>query len=199
VTQGEQNDDNTGRYDEGHRRGELEAFLGKVVTDTAAAWSAPLVLVGDRLGLYQAMASSGPVTSQELAERLGLHERYVREWLLNQTASGYIEYDPASERYTLLPEYAMALIEATSPAYVGGLFYIVEAGLKAQARIAQAFRTGDGLAWGDQALELYPAVERLFRPGYAANLVQSWIPALDGVHDLEQKEAFQRCFASSGL
>jgi hypothetical protein len=119
-----------------------------VVTDTAAAWSAPLVLVGDRLGLYQAMASGNPVTSQELAERLGLHERYVREWLLNQTASGYIEYDPTAERYRLPPEHAMALTDPTSPAYVGGLFYMVEAGLKAQERIARAFRSGEGLAWG---------------------------------------------------
>ena len=158
----------------------LQAFLGQVVTDTAAAWSAPLVLLGDRLGLYQEMASSGPVTSQELAAKTSLNERYVREWLLNQTTSGYVEYDPASERYTLPSEHAMALTDPTSPAYVGGLFYIVEAGLKAQERIAHAFRTGDGLAWGDQASELYPATERLFRPGYAANLVQSWIPALDG-------------------
>jgi SAM-dependent methyltransferase len=105
----------------------------------------------------------------------------VREWLLNQTASGYVEYDPASERYTLPPEHAIALIDTSSPAYVGGLFYTVEAGLKAQERITQAFRTGDGLAWGDQAPELYPAIDRTFRPGYAANLVQSWIPALDGV------------------
>ena len=152
----------------------FQAFLGKVVKDTAAAFSAPLVLVGDRLGLYQAMASGSPVTSQELAERLSLHERYVREWLLNQTASGSHEYDPASERYTLAPEHAMALIDTSSPAYVGGLFYTVEAGLKAQERIARAFHTGEGLAWGDRAPELYPAVERLFQPGYAANLVQSW-------------------------
>ena len=103
----------------------LQAFLGQVVTDTAAAFSAPLVLVGDRLGLYQAMASGSPVTSQELADRTGLHERYVREWLLNQTASGYIEYDPTSERYTLPPEHAIALTDTTSPAYVGGLFYTV--------------------------------------------------------------------------
>ena len=167
----------------------LQEFLGKVVTDTAAAWSAPLVLVGDRLGLYQTMVSGGPLTSQALADRTGLHERYVREWLLNQTASGYIEYDPTSERYTLPPEHAMALTDASSPAYVGGLFYIVEAGLKAQDRIARAFRTGDGLAWGDQAPELYPATERLFRPGYAGNLVQSWIPALSGVEERLQAGA----------
>lgn len=161
----------------------LQAFLGKVVTDTAAAYSAPLVLLGDQLGLYQAMASGSPVTSQELASRTGLHERYVREWLLNQTASGYIEYDPTSGGYTLPVEHAMALTDTSSPAYVGGLFYIVEAGLKAQERIARAFRTGEGLSWNDQAAELYPATDRLFRPGYAANLVQSWIPALHGVQE----------------
>ena len=167
----------------------LQDFLGRVVTDTAAAWSAPLVLVGDRLGLYQAMASGRPITSLELAASTGLHERYVREWLLNQTASGYIEYDPESERYTLPPEHAVALTDTTSPAYVGGLFYVVEAGLKAQERIARTFRTGDGLAWGDQAPELYSAVDRLFQPGYAANLVQSWIPALDGVQERLQAGA----------
>src|SRR5215469_15571662 len=101
----------------------LETFLGRVGTDAAAAFSAPHVLLGDRLGLYQAMASSDPMTSQELAEKTGLHERYVREWLLNQTASGYVEYDPARERYTLPPEHALALTDTTSPAYVGGLFY----------------------------------------------------------------------------
>jgi SAM-dependent methyltransferase len=167
----------------------LESFLGKVVTDAGAAFSAPFVVLGDRLGLYQAMASSGPVTSHELAEKTGLHERYVREWLLNQTASGYVEYDPASERYTLPPEHAMALADTTSPAYVGGLFYMVEAGLKVQERIAQAFQTGGGLAWGDQAPELYPATDRLFRPGYAANLVQAWIPALDGIDERLQAGA----------
>jgi SAM-dependent methyltransferase len=167
----------------------LQAFLGKVVTDLAAAYSAPLVLMGDRLGLYQAMASGKPVTSQELAERTGLHERYVREWLLNQTASGYVVYDPARERYTLPPEHAIALTDTSSPAYVGGIFYMVEAELKSQERIAQAFRSGNGLAWGDQAPELFPAVDRLFKPGYAANLVQSWIPALDGVEELLQAGA----------
>jgi SAM-dependent methyltransferase len=167
----------------------LMDFLGRVVTDTAAAWSAPLVLVGDRLGLYQAMAASGPVTSQELAAKTGLNERYVREWLLNQTASSYVEYDPASGRYTLPPEHAVALTDTSSPAYVGGLFYIVEAGLKVQERIAHAFQTGEGLAWGNQAPELYPATDRLFRPGYAANLVQSWIPALDGMQERLQAGA----------
>jgi SAM-dependent methyltransferase len=169
--------------------GKLQDFLGKVVTDTGAASSVPLILMGDRLGLYKAMASSGPVTSEELAASTGLHERYVREWLLNQTASGYIEYDPTQERYTLPPEHAIALLDSSSVAYVGGLLCSVEAALKAQERIAQAFRTGEGLAWGEQAPELFPATERMFRPGYEANLVQSWIPTLDGMQERLQAGA----------
>jgi SAM-dependent methyltransferase len=167
----------------------LQAFLDKVVADAAAALSAPLVLLGDRLGLYQALASAGPITSPDLAERLGLHERYVREWLLNQTASGYIEYDPTSGRYSLPPEHGLALTDATSPAYVGGLFSMVEAVLKVQERIAGAFRTGEGVAWEDQDPALFPATERLFRPGYAAHLVQRWIPALEGVQERLQAGA----------
>jgi SAM-dependent methyltransferase len=161
----------------------LHAFVGKVVTDAAAAWSAPLTLLGDRLGLYRTMAAGGPLTSQQLATQAGLHERYVREWLLNQTASGYIEYDPQTRRYALPPEHAIALTDTSHPAYVGGLFHMVEAGLKVEDRINQAFQTGNGLLWSDQAPELFPATDRLFRPGYIANLVQSWIPALGGVEE----------------
>jgi SAM-dependent methyltransferase len=159
----------------------VQAFLGRVVQDCAAAFSAPLVLIGDRQGLYQAMAFAGPLSSQEVAERSGLNERYVREWLLNQVTSGYVEHDPATGRYTLPDEHVVALTDTSSPIYVGGLFYIQEAASKSAGRIEDAFRTGQGLAWGDQDDELFPATERLFRPGYAANLVQSWIPALDGV------------------
>ncbi len=161
----------------------LHAFVGKVVTDAAAAWSAPLTMLGDQLGLYRTMAASGPLTSQQLATQAGLHERYVREWLLNQTASGYIEYDPQMGRYALPPEHAIALTDTSHPAYVGGLFHMVEAGLKVEDRINQAFQTGKGLLWSDQAPELFPATDRLFRPGYIAHLVQSWIPALDGVEE----------------
>ncbi len=159
----------------------LHAFVGKVVSDAAAAFSAPLALMGDQLGLYRAMASSSPLTAEELATQTSLNERYVREWLLNQTASGYVEYDAETGRYVLPTEHAVALTNPTHPAYVGALFRMVEAGLKVEDRIAQAFRTGNGLAWGDQAPELFSALDGLFRPGYTANLVQNWIPALDGV------------------
>jgi SAM-dependent methyltransferase len=161
----------------------LGAFMQHVVEDCAATASASLVLLGDRQGLYATMALAGPLTVREVAERARHNERYVREWLLNQTASGYVEYDPATDRYTLPDEHAVALIDTNSPYYVGGLFYIVEAVTKSEARIETSFTSGQGLLWGDQDPGLFPATERLFKPGYAANLVQSWIPALDGVEE----------------
>ncbi len=160
-----------------------------VVADCAAAWSAPLVLIGDRQGLYAAMAFAGPLTAGEVAERAGRNERYVREWLLNQMASGYVEYDPATDRYALPDEHAVALTDANSPYYVGGLFYIVEAGTKSETRIESGFANGQGLLWGDQDPGLFPATERLFKPGYAANLVQAWIPALDRAEEKLQRGA----------
>ncbi|MFI5271636.1 MAG: class I SAM-dependent methyltransferase [Ktedonobacterales bacterium] len=157
------------------------AFIGRVVADCAAALSAPLVVLGDRLGLYQAMAFAGPLTAAEVAARADASERYVREWLLNQTASGYVEYDPTTARYTLPDEHAVALTDDASPLYVGGMFHIVQSITKAEPRIEQSFHTGDGMLWGEHDAELFPATERLFRPGYLANLVSSWIPALNGV------------------
>jgi SAM-dependent methyltransferase len=127
------------------------------------------------------MAFAGPLTSQEVADRAGMNERYVREWLLNQVASGYVDHDAATGRYTLPDEHAVALTDTSSPIYVGGMFYVLEAASRSAGRIEGSFRTGQGLAWGDQDDELFPATDRLFRPGYAANLVQSWIPALDGM------------------
>ena len=157
------------------------AFIGQVLTDAAAAFSAPLVVLGDRLGLYKAMAFAGPITSEELALRAGVSERYAREWLLNQTASAYVLYDPATGRYTLPDEHAVALTDDSSPFYVGGLFSIVESVAKAEPRIEGAFSSGAGMLWGEHDAQLFPATDRLFRPGYIANIVGSWIPALDGV------------------
>ncbi|MBF6589631.1 MAG: methyltransferase domain-containing protein [Ktedonobacterales bacterium] len=166
-----------------------QAFLGKVITDCGAALSAPLVLIGDALGLYKAMAFAGPQTSAELAARTGTNERYIREWLLNQAAGGYIEHDPATDRYSLPDEHAVALTDDTSPLYVGGMFHIVAAVSRAQSRIQAAFRTGEGMLWGEHDAALFPATERLFRPGYVANLIASWIPALDGVQAKLEKGA----------
>jgi SAM-dependent methyltransferase len=159
----------------------LQAFLGKAVGDFGTAASAALVVIGDKLGLYRALADAGPLNSTELAQRTGTVERYVREWLVNQAAAGYLEYDPSSGRYILPPEHALALTDETSPFYVGGGYQVITAVMKAEPRIAEAFRTGAGMPWGAHDPGLFEGTERFFRPGYVANLVSSWIPALDGV------------------
>jgi len=159
----------------------LQAFIGKAVGDFGTAASAALVVIGDKLGLYKAMAGAGPLTSVEVAERSGTVERYVREWLVNQAATGFLEYDPSSGRYTLPPEQALALTDETSPFYVGGGYQVITSMMKAQPRITEAFRTGAGMPWGEHDPGLFEGTERFFRPGYVANLISSWIPALDGV------------------
>jgi hypothetical protein len=159
----------------------LGAFMGKVVGDLGALISASLVHIGDKLGLYKAMADGTPVTSTELAQRTGTTERYVREWLVNQAAGGYIEYDPSIGRYHLLPEQAAALADSESPYFVCGGFQSMLALTRAEPRIADAFRTGEGMFWGEHDHNLFQGTERFFKPGYIAHLVGSWIPALDGV------------------
>jgi 2-polyprenyl-3-methyl-5-hydroxy-6-metoxy-1,4-benzoquinol methylase len=159
----------------------LNEFMGRAVGDIGAAISAALVLIGDELGLYKAMAAAGPITPAELARRTETTERYIREWLGNQAAGGYVTYDAASGRFTLPPEQAAALADEASPAFLPGAFQVIAAAMKAEPRIAQAFRTGGGLDWGDQDPILFVGTERFFRSGYLGNLVQSWIPALDGV------------------
>jgi 2-polyprenyl-3-methyl-5-hydroxy-6-metoxy-1,4-benzoquinol methylase len=159
----------------------LEAFLGKVVGDLGAAMSASLAAIGDKLGLYRAMAQSGPVTSETLAVKTQTSERYIREWLINQAAGGYIEYDPATRQYRLPAEQALALTNEDSPFFVGGGFQLTSAVLKAQARIEQNFKTGAGMLWGEHDPELFRGTERFFRASYIGHLVQSWLPALDGV------------------
>ncbi len=161
----------------------MNAFLGKVVGDFGAALSSSLAYIGTRLGLYEAMANAGPVTPQELAERTRTVERYVREWLINQAAGGYVEYDPVTDRYTLPPEQTVALTDQNSPFYVGGGFYVIKAMTAAQMRILDAFKNGGGLLWGDNDPDLFIGAERFFRPGYRAHLVASWIPSLTGAEE----------------
>jgi 2-polyprenyl-3-methyl-5-hydroxy-6-metoxy-1,4-benzoquinol methylase len=161
----------------------MNAFLGKVVGDFGAALSSSLAYIGTKLGLYEAMANSGPINASELAERTGTVERYVREWLINQAAGGYVEYDVATDRYTLPAEQATALTDRTSPFYVGGGFYVVKAMTAAQTRILEAFKNGGGILWGDNDPELFLGTERFFRPGYATHLIATWIPSLTGVEE----------------
>jgi SAM-dependent methyltransferase len=159
----------------------LNDFLGKMVGDLGAAFSAALVLVGDKLGLYRELAASGPLTPAALAERTHTAERYVREWLAAQAAAGYALFDAASGRYSLAPEQAMVFAEEGGPAFMAGAFEIAAAMFRDEPKITEAFRTGRGVGWHEHDHCLFRGTERFFRPGYAAHLVAEWIPALDGV------------------
>lgn len=161
----------------------MNEFLGKVVSDFGAALSSTLVYIGQKLGLYKALAESGPATPAELAQRTNTVERYVREWLINQASSGYVEYDVVTGHYSLSPEQATALTDENSPFYVGGGFYVVKAMIRAESRIKDAFLNGGGLLWGEHDPDLFIGTEKFFRPGYAMHLVGSWIPALTGIEE----------------
>ena len=161
----------------------LEAFMGQAVTDMGAIISAPLMLIGEKLGLYKAMAGAGPLTSQEVAERAGAAERYVREWLRNQAAGGYVTYDPEADRYTLSDEHALALADEDSPFYILGVYDLIASLYADEAQILEAFRSGNGMGWHEHDHRLFRGTERFFRPGYRANLVAEWIPALEGVRE----------------
>ena len=160
----------------------LEEFLHRAVTDLGAAASATLVLIGDRLGLYKELAR-GPATPSELARRTGTAERYIREWLANQAAGGYVTLDAPSGRYALSPEQAAALAQEDSPVFLPGAFQILLAMWRAEPRIEENFRSGEGLPWTEQDRALFEGTERFFRPGYAAHLETEWIPALEGVEE----------------
>lgn len=159
----------------------MNAFLGKVVGDFGASLSSALVYLGQKLGLYQALSEAGPLTPAELAQRTNTNERYVREWLINQAAGGYAEYDAASGSYSLTPEQSVALTDENSPFYVGGGFFVVKAMTGAVSRIEDHFRNGGGMLWGEHDPDLFVGTEKFFRPGYSAHLVASWIPSLSGV------------------
>ena len=159
----------------------LEAFMGQAVTDMGAIISAPLMVIGEKLGLYKAMAGAGPLSSQEVAERSGAAERYVREWLGNQAAGGYVTYDPESDRYTLPDEHALALADEDSPFYILGVYDSIASLYADEDQILEAFRSGGGMGWHEHDHRLFRGTERFFRPGYRAHLVAEWIPALEGV------------------
>jgi SAM-dependent methyltransferase len=160
----------------------LTDFLGKAVGDLGAAMSATLVLVGDRLGLYRELAK-GRMTADQLAERTGTDERYVREWLGNQGAGGYVDHHADSDEWSLSPEQALCLCDPSGPVDMPGAYNIVEATFHALGRTLENFRSGGGLEWGDHHRCLFEGTERFFRAGYRTNLLDAWLPALDGVVD----------------
>src|SRR6185437_2982913 len=176
----------------------LEAFVGQAVTDMGAAISGLLLHIGDRLGLYKAMAGAGPITSATLAARTGTAERYVREWLGNQAAGGYVTYDPADGTYERPAEQAMVVANENSPVFLGGAFEVIASCYADHARFTDAFRTGAGVGWHEHDDRLFSGVLRLFRPGYAAHLVSAWLPALDGVVDKLQSAA-RKAAAEAGV
>jgi SAM-dependent methyltransferase len=161
----------------------LNAFMGQAVQDMGAAMHAALVIVGDKLGLYKAMAGAGPLTPTQLAQKTSTDERYVREWLNANAASGYIAYDAATTTYTLPPEQALALAQDDSPAFLPGAFQMIGSIMRDEPKITDAFRTGRGVGWHEHDAELFQGTERFFRPNYAANLIAQWIPSLTGIKE----------------
>jgi SAM-dependent methyltransferase len=162
----------------------LNAFLGRAVVDIGATLHAGLVLIGEKLGLYKALAAAdGPLTPAELARKTDTTERYVREWLNAQAAGGSVTYHADSGRYSLTPEQAFTLADADSPAYLPGAFLLATSAVKSEPKITDAFRTGAGFGWHEHDHGLFEGTEKFFRPNYVGNLVSSWIPALTGVEE----------------
>jgi len=161
--------------------GKLNAFIGQMLSDLGGASSIAMVRLGDTLGLYKAIHANGAMTSTELAKIAKVDERYLREWLSHQAASNYLSYDPATSKFAMPPEQAMVFANEESPVYMMGGFDLMAAMLDNQPKVQAAFKSGGGVAWGDQAGCMFCAVARFFRPGYLNNLVSSWLPALDGV------------------
>jgi ubiquinone/menaquinone biosynthesis C-methylase UbiE len=160
----------------------LQQFLGQFIADLGATLAAGNVVIGHRLGLYRALAA-GPGRPDDLAARTGTDTRYIAEWLCGQAAGGYVEYDPASGCYSMTEEQAFALANPDGGVYAPGAFVLALGALKAEKRISEAFRTGAGMGWHEHDEDVFLGCEQFFRPGYAANLVPSWIPALHDVPD----------------
>jgi SAM-dependent methyltransferase len=161
----------------------LQEFAGQVVGDMSAALGMLMSRIGERTGLYRAMAGAGPLTPEEVADRANCDERYVREWLAGQAAAGYVDYDPHDGRFTLPPEQAAVLGDEGGIAYMLGALDLLASTWADEDRFVQAFRTGEGIGWHEHDARLFTGTERFFRPGYEQSLTTQWIPALDGVED----------------
>ena len=167
----------------------LMGFVFKAVDEVGATLNTALVVMGDRLGLYRALAGAGQLTPAELAQRTGTAERYVREWLNAQAAGGFVDYDPDSSRYSLPIEHAAALTDESCPAYLPGFFQAAFGSVLDSARITEAIKTGEGVGWHEHNQDVFDGVERFFRTMYNAHLIAEWLPALDGVVDKLQRGA----------
>jgi 2-polyprenyl-3-methyl-5-hydroxy-6-metoxy-1,4-benzoquinol methylase len=176
----------------------LNEFLGRALVDFGATFHAALVRIGDKLGLYKALAAGGRQTSAELAKRTNTTERYLREWLSAQAAGGYINYDSVTGKFYLTEEQAFAMADETSPAFMPGAFQVALAAAKAEEQLTERFKSGAGFGWHEHHHELFVGTERFFRPGYAANLITAWIPALEGV-DVKLKTGARVADVGCGL
>lgn len=159
----------------------LHALLGKVVTEMGAAANGPLVIIGDKLGLFESLANNGPMTSHELASKTGTSERYIREWLSAQAASGYVDFDIEKENFFMNPEQIAVFGNRKSPVFMTGAFYAITSVYIDEPKIEKAFKTGEGVAWGDHNSCLFCGTEKFFSPSYEDNLTANWITSLDGV------------------
>lgn len=161
----------------------LDALVGRLVGDVGAAVSGALVVLGDKVGIFRAMADGTPMSVQDLSAKTGVKERYLREWLSAQAAADYVSYDEKTDRFSLTPEQAMVFAEENSPAFFVGAFEVVQSMWMDEPKVADAFRTGKGLGWHEHSTCLFRGTERFFRPGYNSHLINEWIPALAGVEE----------------
>ncbi|HEY4010232.1 MAG TPA: methyltransferase domain-containing protein, partial [Acidobacteriaceae bacterium] len=167
----------------------LNAFVGQFVSDLGAAVHTGMVVIGEKLGLYKALAQGGPMTSAELAAKTKTDERYLREWLSSQAAGGYVTYDAKTNKFSLSPEQAFTMADEDSPAYLPGAFELAVGSLYAVPRIAESFRTGAGMGWGEHDQGVIHGCEKFFKGGYVANLMAAWIPSLEGVKEKLERGA----------
>jgi 2-polyprenyl-3-methyl-5-hydroxy-6-metoxy-1,4-benzoquinol methylase len=165
----------------------LEEFVIKAIGDLGSSLGSMMIILGDRLGLYKALSQFGSMTSDELAHNTNTAERYIREWLASQAAAGYLAYDPENKKFSLSAENAMVLADENSPAYLLGGYQILRSIFKDEDKFVKIFQTGEGLRWGDHHHDLYEGTAKFFKPNYASNLVQSWIPSLKGVEQILKK------------
>ncbi len=170
-------------------KSKLQEFMMKAVTDMASSLGAMSIILGDKLGLYKTMAKTGPITSEELSTQTNTAERYIREWLAGQAAAGYVTYNSINRKYVLPQENAMVLAYEDSPTFIMGAYQILRSVFKDEDKFIEIFKSGKGLRWGEHHHDLFEGTAKFFKPNYIGNLVQSWIPSLEGMEEKLKKGA----------